>query len=121
VLLVSTKLQASPIHGIGVFADQFIPAGTKVWELDRSFDVIILEQELRWLPQPAIDEVLLHGYKTEYTYILCSDNAKFMNHSENPNLSGNEGEFAARDIQRGEELLCNYYTFDLDAHWKLGT
>jgi SET domain-containing protein len=42
-----------------------------------------------------------------------------MNHSEKPNLLDLETNIAARDIQAGEELTCNYYLFDLDADRKL--
>jgi hypothetical protein len=32
MLLVKTTIAPSPIHGIGLFADQFIPQGTRIWE-----------------------------------------------------------------------------------------
>jgi len=57
---------------------------------------------------------------------LCADNAKHMNHSDSPNVvNGEDGDgvetnVAARDIEAGEELTCDYYSFDLDAARKLG-
>lgn len=46
-----------------------------------------------------------------------------MNHSSDPNLleGGDNLELnvAARDIEVGEELTCNYYRFDLDVSEKL--
>jgi hypothetical protein len=47
-------------------------------------------------------------------YIYCSDNAKYFNHSETPNIKDSPaGQFsvAIRDIKAGEELTCNYNDF----------
>lgn len=46
--------------------------------------------------------------------VLCGDNARFMNHSFEPNCDDDGGEFttAARDIEAGEELTCDYRRFD---------
>jgi len=43
---------------------------------------------------------------------VCADDARFMNHSENPScLDEGETTSAKRDIQAGEELTCDYRTF----------
>jgi hypothetical protein len=71
----------------------------------------------------ANPEVQLPG-KHSGLYVLCGDDARFLNHSENPNCfdfySGEEQDItvAERDIYLGEELTCNYALFDLD--WTLG-
>jgi uncharacterized protein len=54
-------------------------------------------------------------------YILCTDDARFINHSSQPNtIDTQEGEegltIAARDIQPGEEITSNYEAFDADYH-----
>ena len=48
-------------------------------------------------------------------YVLCFDDARYFNHSDNPNcktiesLDDKEGvEIAGKDIQKGEELTVNY-------------
>jgi len=53
--------------------------------------------------------------------MVCGDNDRFMNHSTEPNIINDPSGFddecrmiAARDIAPGEELTCNYETFDLD-------
>jgi hypothetical protein len=55
------------------------------------------------------------------TYVLCSDNAKFMNHSDEPNVDsgGVTEDVALRDIQPGEELTCDYRLFDAGSTGKL--
>ncbi|MBI5266465.1 MAG: SET domain-containing protein-lysine N-methyltransferase, partial [candidate division Zixibacteria bacterium] len=54
-------------------------------------------------------------------YVLCFDDARFFNHSFNPNVAekansnGEESlDVAARDIHPGEELTCNYDLFEAD-------
>lgn len=53
-------------------------------------------------------------------YVLCGDDARFFNHSEDPNCfdfySDEEQDLTAarRDIRTGEELTCDYALFDLD-------
>ena len=54
-------------------------------------------------------------------YELCSDDARFFNHSDEPNTGSisNDTDVALRDIQQGEELTCDYRTFDADWQLKL--
>jgi len=54
-------------------------------------------------------------------FVISSDHSKHMNHSDRPNVIQGDGYFdiAARDIEPGEELTCDYHTFDLDAKLKL--
>ena len=59
-------------------------------------------------------------------FILCFDDARFLNHSKKPNIKQSKVgqeidgvEIAARDIKKGEELVCDYNHFDFDAHRKL--
>ncbi len=77
------------------------------------------------LPDTAKDSILHYAYKHLQTgdYVLCSDDARFLNHSENPNLISNildeEIDIAARDILENEELTVNYKDFDADWEQKL--
>ncbi len=124
---VRTCLHESPIHGIGVFAEEPIRKGQVVWQFDPRIDLAISEQEVQSFP-PA-----MQIYFKTYTYlerrngsqmmILCADHAKHVNHSDHPNLLDTPDgmqEYAARDIETGEELTCNYFVSDLDAAVKLG-
>ena len=128
MLLVRAYVGPSPIHGTGCFAAEAIKKGQVVWVLDERIDGIIPAIKLPEFPPPAQEFLLMYGYQTmqggEKVIILCGDHAKHMNHSDEPNLieiDDPEGaDVAARDIEAGEELTCDYYSFDLDGLRKLG-
>ena len=113
MLVVRTYVAPSKINGLGLFAREFIPAGSAVWEITPGFDL-----EYRFEDQPQrVQEYLCHyGSRVEpCIYLLCGDNARFMNHSDNPNVSGaHSPNIALRDIEAGEEITCNYAEFNLD-------
>lgn len=122
MLLVKTRIGRSSIHGIGLFADEFIPKGTPTWSFNPDFDRAFTEEEFARLPQSARDLILLHAFKSAHTgrYILCTDDARFANHSDNQNCLANEddwvdgerGDIAVRDIQVGEEMTNRYTDYD---------
>lgn len=128
MLVVKTTLQPSPIHGLGCFAAQFIKKGEVVWVFDKRIEIVLSENEVSTLPEAAQDLFRIHGYANlsngEKFLILCGDNARFMNHADQPNTEHKPGstddiEIAVRDIQPGDEITCNYYSFDVDAEKKL--
>jgi len=47
MLLIKTYLDKSPIHGIGVFAGEFIKKGTQVWEFNPLIDIILTPEQAR--------------------------------------------------------------------------
>lgn len=115
VLLVRTEVRPSPIHGLGLFALEPIPAGTVVWRFVPEFDCLIGIDQVVGVPdvvQEFFDKyVALDGG----TYLLEADDSRFMNHSGSPNLvtgKGTEPMVASRDIAAGEELTCDYRVFD---------
>ena len=115
MLLVKTKLGLSQINGIGLFADQFIPKGTVTWRYEPGFDQDISDEVLQSLSEPARDQVIKYSYvdpRSGYR-VLCSDDARFYNHSDDPNTGTNPDnpvseDLALRDIQIGDEITCNY-------------
>lgn len=128
MLMVKTKISTSGIHGIGLFAAENIPKGTITWRFMPGLDLIVPEYILLQLSEAARKQFLNYCYVDKYTkhFILCFDDERFINHSEDPNIiqSNSESEIegveiAARDIKEGEELLCNYEHFDFDAYRKL--
>lgn len=122
MLLVKTNLNVSRIHGIGLFADEFIREGTIIWRFNPLIDLRFSEEQLNQLPPGSYEQIKKYSYREKHSrlYVLCGDDARFFNHSENPNCIDvfyNEEEdltFADRDINFGEELTCNYALFDLD-------
>ena len=126
MMLVPTKLAPSSIHGIGLFAAQFIPKGTRVWEFTEGFDFTLGQQQIDSLSLPAREQFLHYAYLSKRTarYVLCSDDARFWNHKYLPNtralpLPGDGDELAmlaTRDIAEGEELTADYAEFDADPY-----
>ena len=113
---VPTYVSRSDIHGWGVFAAKDIPGGTTIWEFDGSADWSLTEAEMAAFPEKLRAQMDAWTYQSEEgDYILCSDGAKFMNHSFEPNCDdeGPKYTVAARDIEAGEELTCDYREFDM--------
>ncbi len=124
MLLVKTKVALSKIHGLGLFADQPIRKGTVVWKFQKGFDLKIHKEKLKLLSAPVKRRFLQLTYfnKKRGEYILDFDDARFVNHSEKPNIidsGGDSDAIAARNIKKGEELTMNYRSFDADYHFKM--
>lgn len=123
MLLVKTELKPSKIHGTGVFAIQFIPKNTKIGRFDDTFDRCFSPSQFDNFPIVTRSYIKHFGYfcKTDREYKLNSDNMRFFNHSDSPNtisdIYGND--WSKVDIDVGEEITCNYYDFDMEAHLKL--
>jgi uncharacterized protein len=122
MLLVRTRLAASKIHGIGLFADEFIAEGTATWKFLGEFDLRLTQATVDQLSESAKQQILKYACFDERLgfYELCSDDARFFNHADHPNTrsvvtaAGAEVDVAIRDISSGEELTCDYRLFDRD-------
>jgi SET domain-containing protein len=115
MLLVKTALKTSTINGLGLFAAEFIPAGTKVWQYCEGFDHRLSLEFVEALPEPGRSTVLHYSACWGGGFVVSADDARFLNHSDTPNLrttSEPDADWAIRDIQIGEELLENYQEFD---------
>ena len=116
MLLVKTYLAASPIHGVGVFAGEFIKKGTPVWTFDPTIDIVLTEEQVKALPKAAGE--FIYNVAVPYpfgadNYCIPVDNAKYMNHDKNCNVSSeNPANIALKDIPEGTELTVNYYEED---------
>src|SRR5207244_13127156 len=122
--MVLDKTRLGPIknHGIGGFADARIPKGQMIWMFDARIDVRVPISDLPTLPPPMRAFLRKYGYEEMHedrrTIVLCGHHARHVNHSKDANVTEGEADIAARDIERGGELTCNYYAFDLDAERK---
>jgi len=118
MLQVKTKIGISKIHGIGLFADQFIPKGTVTFLYIPWYDISFSKKDFDKMTNVAKEQMLWFTYfnKKLDKFILCGDNQRFINHSNNPKKINIEStpdkDVALRDIQIGEELLCDYNKFD---------
>jgi uncharacterized protein len=127
---VRTILRPSPIEGLGVFAAEPIAKGTVTWRYDPAIDRSYSPAEIAAMPDVLRAFMDRYAYLDDLlgVYILCGDDGRFMNHADTPTVLGlhpaderPEGiDVAARDIAAGEELTCDYRSFDIEATQKLG-
>ena len=122
MLLVKTKLGISniPNAGIGLFADQDIKSGTKIWEYNPNHDREYNHSDIVNSNSLVCEFLTTYTFKYNGYYYLCIDNARFFNHSDNPNCESKEFTesnlgytVAKRDIKRGEELTDDYSKFGI--------
>lgn len=123
MLLVKTSLRPSPIHGFGLFADEFIPRGTVVWRFVPGFDARLSREAVDALHPVARAFWEHYGYLSEVSgeHVMCLDDARFYNHSDDPNTDGIElddtdgegGDVATRDIHPGDEITYDYRVGDM--------
>ena len=127
-MLVSTYLAPSTHHGIGIFAQEFIPRGTVVWEFSPGFDQIFTPETLAHLTPRQRDTILFYCYISQEMggVVLCCDHARHFNFAADPNCGGGNNPdtvatttVALRDILPGEELTYPVEE-DEDALRKLG-
>lgn len=108
---VYTRLQPSPLHGVGVFAIRTIRRGTRIFSGDTSDMVWMRWRSLRRLPRPiwklyedfAVFRGAECGRPTSFNSLTV---AWYSNHSDHPNVGCDEhfDFFALKDIRPGEEL-----------------
>ena len=122
MLIVKTRLGLSKISGIGLYADNFIPKGTIIWRFVPNLDLKFNEDEYKTFKLKHNCERLdnyIYKSKISSCYILCSDDARFINHSYEPNtidtMDDIEGlTIACKDIYPGEEITSDYQLFDAE-------
>jgi SET domain-containing protein len=118
MLRVPTYVAPSPIAGVGLFAATDLPAGFVIWQFTEGVDWRISPTELQLFPEPFQSRLRHYLYQEDSgDFVLCGDNAKYMNHSDDPNCDDGGGEYtiARRNISAGEELTCDYRLFDLES------
>lgn len=103
--------------GYGVFASEFIPAGTITYARDE-LEIVIDSQH--HLLKHAVYGPLIDKYAyTEASgkYVVGWDLSKYVNHSCNANTmsTGYGFEIAIRDIRAGEELTDDYGFFNINS------
>ena len=128
MMVVPNYLDRSPIHGIGIFARDPVPAGALVWEFTPGFDQVFEQPALQALTPLQREAVLFYCYIElgRSDLVLCCDNARHFNYADDPNcgpcdvsVQGFVSTVALRDIAAGEELTYSI-SEDADADRKLG-
>jgi uncharacterized protein len=122
MLTVKTTVQQSKVQGLGLFAAEKILKGTSIWKFDPRFDIFFEPDDMEKMGPLQRDFIKTYAYLSTETgkYVLCTDDARFMNHSSKDNnvdVVPFPGEVetravANRDIESGEEILINYRSID---------
>lgn len=122
---IDTYLAKSSIHGIGVFAKEYIRNGAIIHKFVQGFDIVYSPEQFSEIPERAKEYIEHYAYynTVEGGYVLCGDNGRFVNHSNEPNIKMIDplNTIAIKDINVGDEITEDYYTFDELANIKLKT
>lgn len=113
MLLVKTYLDKSPIHGLGVFAGEFIAKGKKIWRFVEGYDRVYTPKQFARLPKAAKDFIRFYGYRVDGEILLTVDHDRNINHAEDANTVWRNGYcIARRDIAKGREITNDYRDID---------
>jgi SET domain-containing protein len=115
---VYTRLKASPIHGVGVFAVRHIPQNVLIFPVDDERLVWVdgksIEGAPRALQKLYRDFSIVRGNKYgSPRHFDALTTSWYLNHSTRPNVAIDRSyRFRAiRDISVGEELTVDYRTY----------
>ncbi len=127
MILIDTEVRDTlSKRGMGLFSKEFIPKGTIIWEFNRLIDKEIPYEEIENLPNSVKVFLKKYGYVEKSTGICLFDgmNDRFMNHSRDPNVIFDDSPrgvgIAAVDIKVGDEITCDYRSFDEESKEDLG-
>lgn len=113
MFLKKTRLATSPIHGIGLFANEPISQGETVYQHSPQFQCELSQESFEALPEDERRTFEHYGYKRKEKWYLDFDDIRFLNHNDTPNLKlTSKGITALRDIAVGEELTQDYRDFE---------
>ncbi|MCK9384646.1 MAG: SET domain-containing protein [Nevskia sp.] len=128
MMLVPHYIASSNIEGVGLFAAANIAEGTRIYQFDYRFVMIISDAEIRTMPDAAQQAVLKYSYRGKGRERLvgavyyCADDSRYFNHSNFPNTRWVEGEdvyIATADIPAHTEITCNYGEFTEPGDWAI--
>jgi len=89
MLLVKTYLDKSKIHGIGLYADQFIPKGKAAYERSPNLDINLSKKSFNKLDYYSKKQIKHYGHMSlkRNKWHLAFDDIRFCNHSKNGNVT----------------------------------
>ena len=126
MMMVATELRSSPIHGIGTFLLEDVKCGGLIWRFDSRIDRVFADEELNHMPDSLREFLSVYSTYHEQSglWVLCGDNGRHFNHSDEPNTKslgvGFGDDIAAEDLAAGTELTTDYRLI-CDAVRKRGT
>lgn len=110
MLVVKTELKEFKGKGIGLITAGHIKKGQKVWMYSSVIDLLINKKSILKEAESFYEEYAVEYEKNKI--LLSIDNARFINHSKNPNtrsLGYNKPNIAIRDIDIDEEITYRLY------------
>ncbi len=111
---IKYKIKESKLHGIGLFADQDIQVGAKIYTPNQLLDVDLTQEQFENLSKSERDEVAYYGYFNKKTqkWHVAFEAIRILNHaaSNEANVTQDSDMVmtAKRNIKAGEELLQDY-------------
>jgi len=114
MIYITYKIEKSNIHGIGLFADQYIKQGEYIYKPSPLLDVDITNNEFQSLNEKEQAQVKYYGYFNKKTqkWHVAFDAIRILNHAEGKNANVTQDldmiMTAKRDIAPGEELFQDY-------------
>ena len=116
---IKYKLNKSKLHGIGLFADEYLEKGQLVYTASPILDVNITQRQFYSLDDKEQREIKYWGFWDEAKRLwhVDFDSSRFINHSFTPTLIQDPKHKDAylitiRDVKAGEELTQNYLEFE---------
>jgi hypothetical protein len=120
MLLIKTKVLPGK-YGLSLHTVVDIPKDAIIWQYNPIVDQEISLNYIQYLSEIEKEFVQKYAYNDGEKLILCSDDARYFNHSfEDYNCNDwvhptfGSVTSAKRFIQAGEELTSNYEAFDKD-------
>jgi len=124
MLLVRTKVKPSSIDGLGLYAEEDVRYGEIIEIVETKFSYkVFTQKQVNKFNKIQLQYEHDYMFKLDNKYYSTIDQAKYMNHSNTPNVSwhkakklANEkgiiGYFTAnKDIAIGEEITVDYREF----------
>ncbi len=119
MLLIQTYLKEVAGKGIGLFTKNDLFEGQVIYEDCDIFSKTFTEEKFNSLSKNHQEFIKFYGcyISKKKVWYLDTDNGRFMNHSENPNVSYDWGTYleggkgtmiALKDINADTELCSNY-------------
>ena len=107
------KVATDPRMGLGLFATEFIPKDSIVWEFVEGVDIKVSVDRVEQMSEAQQEYFEKYAWVEDDYYYSSCDLTNFVNHSYQPNLKIiDEIMISLRDIHPGEELFENDAEFD---------
>ena len=107
------KVATDPRMGLGLFATEFIPKDSIVWEFVEGVDIKVSVDRVEQMSEAQQEYFEKYAWVEDDYYYFSCDLTNFINHSYQPNLDNTQDvTISLRDIEPGEELFTNYAEFD---------